>query len=48
MDEEEEKPYRCYKQLLGRCDGWMRGWWGSDGHSGLIRFYTCDKCGYTS
>ena len=40
---------RCTMTLFGRCnDGRMEPWWGSDGHSGRERFYTCDRCGRTS
>jgi len=45
---ERDMTYRCTGQLFGRCDGWMQGWWGTDGHNGRERFYTCDRCGRTS
>lgn len=40
---------RCTMTLFQRCnDGRMRPWWGTDGHSGREKFYTCDRCGRTS
>lgn len=47
MANEDEK-IRCTGQLFGTCTGWMIGWWGTDGHNGRERFYTCNKCGRTN
>ncbi len=48
MSENERDTWAlCTKALFGRCSGRMQPWWGSDGHSGRERFYTCDRCGVT-
>lgn len=44
-DAERETWSRCLGSWFGTCSGRMRPWWGTDGHSGRERFYTCDRCG---